>query len=63
VPGGIIASGDRFAFNQTFTDDPQPSVNDFRTIYVELSYRNCKNSPCSDPYVTSGRVSAVVQGK
>jgi len=59
-----IASGERMNFTQVFPDAPQPSVNDFRTIYVELSYFNCKNSLCSGgPYVTSGRISAVVQKK
>ena len=61
VSSSTIPSGARMSFNQTFQDDPQPSVNDFRTIYVELSYSNCKNSPCSASYVTSGRISAVVQ--
>jgi len=63
TPTGTIASGDKMAFTTTFFGDPQPSVNDFRTIYVEMSYLNCKNSPCSGPYVTSGRISAVVQNK
>ncbi len=57
----IIPSGARMSFTQIFSDDPQPAANDFRTIYVELTYSNCKNSPCSGPYVTSGRISAVVQ--
>ena len=61
APSGTIASGSRFDFNQTFPGDVQPSANDFRTIYVEMSYFNCKNSVCSGPYMTSGRISAVVQ--
>jgi hypothetical protein len=62
-PSHIIASGEKVNFTRVFPDDPQPSANDFRTIYVEISYYNCKNSPCSGPapYVTSGRISAVVQ--
>ena len=61
APSGTIASGSRFDFNQTFSGGVQPSANDFRTIYVEMSYFNCKNSICSGPYMTSGRISAVVQ--
>ena len=61
VSSNTVASGERYDFNQTFPDDPQPAVNDFRTIYVEMSYFNCKNSPCSGPYLTSGRISAIVQ--
>jgi len=63
TPAGTIGSGDKMAFRQVFSGDTQPSANDFRTIYVELEYKNCKNSPCSGPYVTSGRISAVVQNK
>ena len=63
APGGTIPLGTRFDLNQTFPGEPQPSTADFRTIYVEMSYYNCKNSPCSGPYMTSGRISAVVQKK
>ena len=63
VPIGTITSGARMNFTQVFLDAPQPAANDFRTIYVEIAYRNCKNSPCSDTYVTSGRISAIVQQK
>ena len=62
-PSIVIPSGARMNFTQVFSDEPMPSANDFRTIYVELAYRNCKNSPCSGPYMTSGRISAVVQKK
>ncbi len=63
APSGTIASGARMNFTQPFYDAPLPVANDFRTIYVELAYYNCKNSPCSGPYVTSGRISAIVQQK
>ena len=63
APGGTIPSGARFGFNQTFPGDSQPSETDFRTIYVEMAYYNCKGSPCSGPYMTSGRISSVVQQK
>jgi len=62
-PDGIIASGMGMDFNQTFIGDVQPSANDFRTIYVEIAYSNCKSLPCSSTYVTSGRISSVVQKK
>ena len=62
-PASTIQSGERMNFTRTFSDDPQPSFNDFRTIYVEMSYYNCKNSPCSGPYLTSGRISAIVSQK
>ncbi|MFA6328681.1 MAG: hypothetical protein WCY41_04515 [Candidatus Micrarchaeia archaeon] len=61
APAGTLASGAKMNVTQIFPDSPRPSVNDFKTIYVELSYFNCRNSPCSGPYFTSGRVSAVVQ--
>ena len=61
LPTGTVAQGGRMNFTQAFTDPPLPSVGDFRTIYVSFSYFNCKNAPCSGPYVTSGRISAVVQ--
>ena len=63
VPSDTIASGALMNFTQTFSDAPQPAANDFRTIYVEIAYRNCKNSPCSNSYVTSGRISVLVQQK
>jgi len=63
APSGTFASGSRVDFTQPFSGPTQPSVNDFRTIYVEMAYYNCKNTPCSGPYVTSGRISSVVQQK
>ena len=63
VPAGTIQPGARTNFTQTFAGDIQPSQNDFRTIYVQIAYLNCKGTPCSGPYVTSGRISAVVQKK
>ncbi|MCX6771582.1 MAG: hypothetical protein NTX79_06005 [Candidatus Micrarchaeota archaeon] len=63
LPANALPSGARMNFTQAFPDSPQPSENDFRTIYVSLAYLNCKSSPCSGPYVTSGRISAVVQKK
>ena len=61
APSGTIASGAKMNFTQVFADAPLPSAGDFRTIYLSFSYLNCKNSPCSGPYSTSGRLSAVVQ--
>lgn len=59
---GIIQSGDRMYFNYTFTSGSQPSANDFRTLFVTFSYLNCKNpAACSGPYVTTGRISSVVE--
>jgi hypothetical protein len=63
APSGTIASGARMNFTQAFPDAPLPSANDFRTVYVEIAYSNCKSTPCSGLYVTSGRISAVVQQK
>jgi len=62
-PTDKVASGAGMNFEQIFSGGQQPPVGDFRTIYVELTYENCKKSPCSGPYSTSGRISAVVQKK
>jgi len=63
APSGTIQPGARVDFSQAFPDQPQPAANDFRTIYVQISYLNCKSLPCSSTYMTSGRISAVVQQK
>jgi hypothetical protein len=56
------ASGEKIEFSQKFTGGGQPQPRDFRTVQVVIEYVNCRNSPCSGPYTTSGRVSAIVEG-
>jgi hypothetical protein len=31
-------------------------------VQVKITYKNCRNLPCSGLYTTSGRVSAIVEG-
>lgn len=60
----LIESGTKINFTKVFRGEVQPNLRDYRTIYFELEYYNCKgypNAPCSGPYVTSGRISALVQ--
>jgi len=57
-----LSSGSYAAFSFNFTGPSQPSVRDFKTIYAQLTYYNCKNpANCTGPYVTSGRISSSVE--
>ncbi len=55
------ASGEKIEFSHVFTGGSQPQPRDFRTVTATLKYLNCRNSPCSGPYMTSGRISAIVE--
>ncbi|VVB99241.1 Uncharacterised protein [uncultured archaeon] len=63
TPARAYLSGDAMGFKHVFTGPRQPSVRDFRSVYVSVSYMNCKSLPCTGPYVTSGRISAPVEEK
>jgi len=63
VPSQAVPSGSRMNFTQEFAGPFQPSARDFKTVQVALEYQNCRNTPCSGPYVTSGRISAIIEGK
>ena len=53
-----LKSGAYTGFEQVFDGSTQPSVKDFKTIYVYLTFYNCRSlsSNCTGPYVTSGRI-------
>jgi hypothetical protein len=59
---GKIGPGESIWFNQTFEGASQPSANDFKTIFVAITYQNCKPGTCINNYTTSGRISTVVVG-
>ncbi len=63
VPAGIIPSGQSMNFTQNFSGPYLPSVHDFKTIYVMLTFSNCKGGVCRSNYTTSGRISTVVEKK
>ena len=57
-----VASGQSAAFSYNVTDSSQPAERDFKTVFVQLTYYNCKNpASCTGPYVTSGRISSAVE--
>jgi hypothetical protein len=56
-----LQQGDNISFWQNFSGTTQPSPNSFQTLYASVSYLNCRNLPCTGPYVASGRISAAVQ--
>jgi hypothetical protein len=60
-PSGIIGSGQRMNFTQDFTGSFQPSPRDLKTIYVSITYSNCKGGTCRSNYTTSGRISTLVE--
>ena len=55
-----LQQGDNTSFSQNFSGTPQPAPNNFKTLYASVSYMDCRNSPCTGPYVASGRISAPV---
>jgi hypothetical protein len=57
-----VPQGGNMSFVQNFSGPRQPEPKTFKTIYVSIYYLNCKNSACSGPYQSSGRISAVVEG-
>jgi hypothetical protein len=56
-----VGQGKNASFTQTFPGPRQPQARDFKSVYVSISYMNCKSRPCSGPYVTSGRISTFVE--
>ncbi|MEM4634216.1 MAG: hypothetical protein QW275_03615 [Candidatus Anstonellaceae archaeon] len=56
-----VPSGMRSNFSIDFPGPKQPHARQFKTIFVNLSYYSCRNLPCSGPYTTSGRISAIVE--
>ncbi len=59
APAGTFGNGAEIPLAYDFTGTSQPSGRAFKTVQVSLSYRNAKSG--SGPYVTSGRVSAIVE--
>lgn len=53
--------GASYSFSHDFTGPKQPNARDFRTVYVSITYSNCRFASCSGNYTTSGRVSAIVE--
>ncbi|VVC02228.1 Uncharacterised protein [uncultured archaeon] len=57
-----VQSGRYMNFSHTFTGTQiQPQPRESRQVLVSITYYNCKNTPCTGPYTTSGRVSAFVE--
>jgi len=57
-----LASGQSAAFSYNVTGSSQPSERDFKTVFVKLTYYNCKvPADCTGPYVTTGRISSTVE--
>lgn len=58
-----LKSGGYAGFLQPFEGANQPGDKEFKTIYVSLTFYNCRmtNANCTGPYVTSGRISAPVE--
>lgn len=61
APSGIIPSGQRMNFTQNFSGALQPQIRDFKTIYVSITYSNCKGGVCRSNYTTSGRISTLIE--
>ena len=61
VPSGVIPSGQRMNFTQNFSGSAQPQIRDFKTIYVSITYSNCKGGTCRSNYTTSGRISTLIE--
>ncbi|MCX8196802.1 MAG: hypothetical protein N3G80_00585 [Candidatus Micrarchaeota archaeon] len=61
VPSAI-QPGASTNFSQNFSGPFQPQPKSFRTVFVHLSYLNCKNAACSGPYEVSGKISSLVEG-
>ena len=57
-----LSSGQYASFSYNFTGSRQPSERDFKTVYVQLTYYNCRSAAnCTGPYTTSGRVSSSIE--
>jgi len=57
-----LAPGGSASFGYNFTGASQPSERDFKTVFATLTFYNCKTpTACTGPYVTSGRVSSIVE--
>jgi len=56
-----IESGAQKSFLQQFSGPAQPEAGAVRTTYVGIEYLACKRDPCTGPYASSGRITAVQQ--
>jgi hypothetical protein len=56
-----LQSGGSYSFLQNFSGPAQPSVGNSVSILVGLTYKNCKSTPCTGPYNTTGRITAAIQ--
>ncbi|MCX6769721.1 MAG: hypothetical protein NT051_03505 [Candidatus Micrarchaeota archaeon] len=57
-----LVSGERHDdFSYTFNGTAQPDPGATRSILVSITYLNCRHSPCTGPYTTTGRISASLQ--
>lgn len=57
-----LESGKYASFSYNVTGSSQPSERDFKTVFVKLTYYNCKvPANCTGPYVTTGRISSTVE--
>lgn len=57
-----LLSGASAELSYNFTGAAQPSEKDFKTVFVTLTFYNCKvPANCTGPYVTSGRISSPVE--
>jgi hypothetical protein len=56
VPSGVSKD-----FKYVVNGPAQPSIGNVVSILVSLTYKNCKYSPCTGPYNTTGRITATVQ--
>ena len=57
-----IPSGAYMNFTQSFVGSVQPKIHSTKQITATITYMNCKSSPCTGPYTTSGRISSRVEG-
>ena len=61
LPMAAVPSGMSKDFKIVFTGSAQPSPGNAVNILVGLTYYNCKYTPCTGPYNTTGRITATLQ--
>src|SRR3989338_15576 len=61
LPSGIVYSGYAMNFTQEFAGTSQPSLRELKTIYVSITYSNCKGGECKYNCTSSGRITTVVE--